>query len=93
MRYLIAVIIFAVLHLVQAIYVAGQPETLGCDTVRDLLGWQRCRTLEHKPIWPLGWGCGHGDAHSYLVQGPAARALVCCGAFLKGCTIRSEVSR
>ena len=87
MRYLVAAIIFSVFYLLRALLVAGQPETLGCDTARDLLGWQQCHTLEHTRVWPLG--CAGSDAHSYLIQGPASRALVCCGALLKGCTVRS----
>lgn len=42
MRYLVAAIIFSVFYLLRALFVAGQPETLGCDTARDLLGWLAC---------------------------------------------------
>ena len=87
--YLIGLVVLASLYMGQVWFLSGQPATLGCDTARDLLGWEQCQTLEHRLFWVHFRGCSKSDAHAYLVQGAGKQALVCCGALFKSCTARS----
>lgn len=73
----------------------GTPDELGCEAVISMNGWSRCEMVEHK-IFAVGLqGCSDSDGHAYLVRGTnaagnPASALVCCGTFLKSCTVRAR---
>lgn len=74
---------------------AAQPDGQGCATVREMNGWRECRLLDRKYVYVGMRGCSDKDGHAYEVAGTNAAgqpvaALVCCGALLKGCTVRSR---
>jgi hypothetical protein len=68
---------------------------LGCQTVEELNGWESCEEKEHYLFNVIWYGCSRGDQHAYQVVGINAagkhtEALVCCGAWLKSCTVRAR---
>lgn len=82
---LIGLVVFVVAW---AGFLLAQPATLGCDSARDLLGWEQCQTLEHRLVFVSYRGCGGSYTHAYLVRGSGKQVLMCCSLF-KGCTARS----
>lgn len=76
--------------------------TFGCGVIVDestgaaalnAEGWSEVNVTEKHFIVPLFYGCDKNDSVAFEARGlnPAGRpssAVVCCGAFFKGCTIR-----
>lgn len=75
-------------------FAVAQPDAQGCEVVKTIGGWKECHLVD-RTAWLVGVrGCDGRDAHLYKVagtlpSGESAEAIVCCGAFFKGCTIRA----
>lgn len=73
--------------------IMADPEP-GCRVVYEA-GWRSCVVRSHPVVLVNLRGCGKDDGHAYRVEGTniggrPASATVCCGTWLKGCTIRSQ---